>query len=158
MKHLAIKHVALIAGLLAASSASAANYHYTAHFDYIGKPALAASQVDAQTQIDSAACDAAVVDQYAVPSASYRACMLQRGWKYRLSTRTKVSTDPADPFYSANVKLKPGHFIDHDSGLDCRNMGGASVCTAPTGTVHYYDPDKHLPCTRTGALSICTNL
>ena len=157
MKQLAFKHLTLIGSLLAASSASAASYEYTNRFDYVGKPALAESQVDAQLQADTATCDATVGVQDAIPLARYRACMLQHRWKYRSSTRSKVRA-PADPYYSANVKLKPGHFIDHDTGLDCQSMGGAWVCEAPTGTVHYFDPKEGLPCTRTGALSICSNI
>jgi hypothetical protein len=50
------------------------------------------------------------------------------------------------------------HFIDHDNGMDCQNVGGAEVCDPPQGTVHYFDPDQNLPCTRTGAMSICSNM
>jgi hypothetical protein len=54
--------------------------------------------------------------------------------------------------------VTPGHFIDHDNGMDCQNAGGAEVCDPPNGTVHYFDPDQNLPCTRTGAMSICSNM
>lgn len=39
--------------------------------------------------------------------------------------------------------------------MDCQNMGGASVCTPPNGTVRYYDPDQGLNCTRSGLVAIC---
>ena len=32
--------------------------------------------------------------------------------------------------------------------MDCENIGGASVCGPPSGTVRYYDPDQGLNCTR----------
>ncbi len=96
MKQFAIRHLALIAGLFAASSASAANYEYTGIFDYVGKPALADRQSDARLQTDTSACDAAVgAFLSTAPSAKYRACMLQHGWKYRYSTREKVRPAPA---------------------------------------------------------------
>jgi hypothetical protein len=25
--------------------------------------------------------------------------------------------------FSSNVKVAPGHFVDHDNGMDCRNTG-----------------------------------
>jgi len=149
----------LVGSLLAASSASAATYDYTLHFDYIGKPALADSQVDPQLQADTATCDATVGDQYGAPSRSYRACMLQHGWKYTFLTRTKVGAAPADPYFSSTVKLKPGHFIDRNTGLDCPHEGSINDCDYPSnGTVHYYDPDQQLPCTRTGHLSVCSSM
>jgi hypothetical protein len=86
--------------------------------------------------------------------------MLQRGWKYSSLSRTRVEAPrtPADPYFSTDAKVAPGHFIDHDNGMDCQNMGGAEVCDPPQGTVHYFDPDQNLPCTRTGAMSICSNM
>ena len=104
--------------------------------------------------------DDAVGVQRATPSASYRRCMLAHGWKYNFVTGTKVQAAPAqaDPCFSSNAKVAPGHFIDHDDGMDCQNMGGAEVCDPPNGTVHYFDPDQNLPCTRTGAMSVCSNL
>jgi hypothetical protein len=95
-----------------------------------------------------------------MPSASYRSCMLQHGWKYSFMTRQaiQVTRAPADPYFSSNAKVAPGHFIDHDNGMDCQNTGGAEVCDPPNGTVHYFDPDQNLPCTRTGAMSVCSNI
>jgi hypothetical protein len=81
--------------------------------------------------------------------------MLQHGWKFSSLTRTRA---PAAPYFSSNVKVAPGHFIDHDNGMDCENTGGAEVCDPPDGTVRYFDPDQNLPCTRTGAMSVCSNM
>ena len=158
MKHLALKHIAVCAALIVSSAANAATYDYTSHYDDIRKPSLPDAQIDAQIQADTVACDSAVGVQRAMPSASYRSCMLQHGWKYTSLTRTRVPTAPADPYFSSNAKVAPGHFIDHDNGMDCQNTGGAEVCDPPQGTVHYFDPDQNLACTRTGAMSICSNL
>ena len=103
-------------------------------------------------------CDGAVGVQRVAPSVTYRSCMLQHGWKYSFVTRARTAPAPADPYFSSNAKVAPGHFIDHDNGMDCQNTGGAEVCDPPSGTVHYFDPDQNLPCTRTGAMSVCSNL
>jgi len=145
----------VFAVLTVVSAANAANYDYTEHYSYIHKPALSDAQFDGQLQADTVACDSAVGVQNAGPSAAYRSCMLQRGWKFTSLTLTKV---PADPYFSSNAKVAPGHFIDHDNGMDCVNTGGAEVCDPPQGTVHYFDPDQGLPCTRTGAMSVCSNM
>jgi hypothetical protein len=155
MKYSAIKTVALFAALAVSTAASAANYDYTEHYDYIRN-----AQIAPQIHEATVACDNIVGVQQGKPSASYRSCMLQRGWKFSYLSRTRVqaSRAPADPYFSSNVKLAPGHYINHDSGMDCRNEGGAEVCDGPQGTVHYFDPDQDLPCTRTGLMSICTNM
>jgi hypothetical protein len=160
MKYVALKPAAVFAALVLSSAAHAATYDTTAHYDDIRKPALSDAQSDAQLQADTAACDSAVGGQRAAPSASYRSCMLQHGWRYRFLTRQAVraSRTPADPYFSSDAKVAPGHFIDHDNGMDCQNTGGAEICDPPNGTVHYFDPDQNLPCTRTGAMSICSNL
>lgn len=159
-KYLAIKPVLVLAALIAGSAAHAASYDYTEHYSYIGKPALSDAEIDSQVQVATVACDNAVGVQNGAPSAGYRKCMLQQGWKYSFLSKTRVQTTraPADPYFSSNAKVAPGHFIDHDNGMDCQNMGGAEVCDPPNGTVHYFDPDQNLPCTRTGAMSICSNM
>jgi hypothetical protein len=160
MKYLAIRSIAAVTVLVLSSAANAATYDYTAHFDHVGKPSLADAMIDTQLQADTVSCDNAVGAQYATPSASYRSCMLQHGWKYTFVTRQAVPATraSADPYFSSNAKVAPGHFIDHDNGMDCQNTGGAEVCDPPSGTVHYFDPDQDLPCTRTGAMSVCSNL
>jgi hypothetical protein len=160
MKHSAIRHVALLAALVVSTAANAATYDYTEHYVYIRKPQLSDAQIDPQMQADTVACDNIVGVQQGKPSVSYRICMLQHGWKYTSLSRTLVRTSraPADPYFSSDAKVAPGHFIDHDSGMDCQDMGGAEVCDPPQGTVHYFDPDQNLPCTRTGAMSVCSNM
>jgi hypothetical protein len=158
MKHIAIKSLAVFAALAVSSAANAATYDYTEHYNYVGKPPLADYLIDSQMQADTVTCDNAVGVQRGMPSASYRSCMLQHGWKFASLTRTRIQTAPADPYFSSTAKVAPGHFIDHDNGMDCQNTGGAEVCDPPNGTVHYFDPDQNLPCTRTGAMSVCSNM
>jgi hypothetical protein len=160
MTHLAIKSISLksigvFAALIVSTAANAANYNYTENYSYTGRPPIPSAQRDAQLQTDTDTCNNTVGVHNGIPSARYRACMLQHGWRFSSLTRTKV---PADPYFSSNAKVAPGHFIDHDNGMDCQNMGGAEICDPPNGTVHYFDPDQDLPCTRTGAMSICTNM
>ncbi len=152
MKPLAITAFALLAAVVAGPLAHAATY--TAHYDYVGKPALPDSQIDSQIQADTVTCDSIAGVQRMTPSASYRSCMRQRGWQYRYVTRDRGT---ADPNFRSNARLRPGHFIDHDTGMDCQNIGGASVCTPPNGTVKYYDPDQGLNCTRSGIVAVCSN-
>ena len=158
MKTVAIKHIAVFAALVLSSAANAATYDYTENYAYIRKLSITSAQRAAQLQEDTVSCNNAVGAQYAMPSASYRSCMLQHGWKFRSLTRTRVQAAPADPYFSSNVKVAPGHFIDHDNGMDCQNTGGAEVCVPPSGTVRYFDPDQNLPCTRTGAMAVCSNM
>jgi hypothetical protein len=159
MTRMTIARMASIAALLVSTAASAATYDYTAHYDYVGKPALPDAAIDGQLQADTETCDSTVGMQRAVPSSAYRTCMRQHGWAYRFVTRARVQAAPArDPSFSANVKLAPGHYIDHDNGMDCQDSGGVAICVPPNGTVHYFDPDQGLPCTRTGIVSICSNM
>ena len=158
MKLFAIAPLALLAAALAGGSVHAATYHYTDHWDYIAKPALGAAEFDDHLHADAATCDSMVGAAHGAPTAGYRSCMRQRGWKFLSVTRVRVPETPSDPNSSSNAKVAPGHFIDHDSGMDCENIGGASVCSPPNGTVRYYDPDQGLNCTRSGLVSVCSNM
>jgi hypothetical protein len=95
---------------------------------------------DARLQAAAQVCDQryGVVENGAITSANYKTCMLRQGWKYGGTAREKTYTDT-------------------DTGMSCRDVGGASICVPPQGTVKY--TNKHgLNCTRTGAMSVCTNL
>ena len=97
---------------------------------------------DAQLQAAAQVCDQhyGVVENGAVTSANYRRCMLKQGWKYGSTAREREQT-----------------YIDPDTGMSCRSVGGAAICVPPQGTVKY--TNKHgLSCTRTGAMSVCSNL
>jgi len=142
------------ASLLISEAANAASYHDTDHCDYIRKPALSNAELDARLQAESSTCGGMIGAASGTPTRAYRSCMLQRGWRFLSVTRQRAP-DEADPNFSSNAKVAPGHFIDHDTGMDCQNMGGASVCTPPNGTVRYYDPDQGLNCTRSGLVAIC---
>jgi hypothetical protein len=146
-KRVTIQHIAMLAALAVSSSASAATYDYTENYIHSRKPAMSSAHRADQLQVDTVGCNAAAGVQYGMPCAGYRGCMLQHGWKFRSLTRTRVQPAPADPYFSTNVKVAPGHFIDHDNGMDCQNTGGAEVCDPPSGTVRYFDPDQNLPCT-----------
>ncbi len=93
MKHVDIRHIVVFAALVLGSTANAATYDYTAHYDDIHRPALAKAQVDPQLQEDTATCDSAVGVQRATPSVNYRSCMLQHGWRYGFVTRAPDSAD-----------------------------------------------------------------
>lgn len=152
MKRSAIISAALLATLLGCGAANAAAYHYTDHWDYIRKPALSDEETDARLQADAGTCDSMVGAQAGMPTASYRRCMLQHGWRFLSVTGARV---PDDPSFSSNARVAPGHYISHDNGMDCQDMGGAAICTPPNGTVHYYNPDQGLNCTRSGMVEIC---
>jgi hypothetical protein len=92
-----------------------------------------------------------------VASSAEAATQLHVAGYHHVQRPAQVNVAPASAS-RANVRLQPGHFIDHDNGMDCQNMGGAEVCVPPNGTVHYFDPDQGLNCTRTGLVSICSNL
>lgn len=72
--------------------------------------------------------------------AAFEQCMRARGW-----VLDHVVPDPS------------ARYIDPDSGMSCRNIGGIAICDPPQGTVRYYDPDQGLNCTRTGLVSVCSN-
>jgi hypothetical protein len=158
IKPVSLKSIAVFAALVVSTAANAASYNYTENYNYIRRPLIPSAQRDSQLQADTNACNNTAGAHRGMPSARYRSCMLQQGWKFSSLTRTKIPAAPADPYFSSNAKVAPGHFIDHDNGLDCQNTGIAEVCDPPKGTVHYFDPDQNLPCTRTGAMSICTNM
>jgi hypothetical protein len=73
--------------------------------------------------------------------------MQDRGYRW---LSTKLVQDP-------HSRQKDDIFIDPDTGMSCRNTGGASICDPPQGTVKCQN--RHgLNCTRTGIVSICSNL
>ncbi len=145
-----IARVAMLAALLVSTAANAAGY--TGHYKNIGAPS--GDPYD-RLQGDLAACDAVYGAQRVTPSKIYQGCMRQHGWRFLYETRDK---ETASDGFNAHVKLKPGHYIDRDNGMDCQNFGGAAVCAPPDGTVHYFDPEQGLPCTRTGIVAICSNM
>jgi hypothetical protein len=95
-------------------------------------------------------------DRQSYGSRTFMNCMRAKGYKFVRIEHKK--SPPSDPYFSSNAKVLPGHFIDHDTGMDCVSEGWGDVCDPPNGTVHYFDPDQGLPCTRTGIMSICSNM
>ena len=158
MKHVALQSAVLLVTLLLGSAARAATYDHIADYEPVAKENRSNAEWTDILQGVTATCDSTVGVQRSTPSASYRKCMLQHGWRYSHMTRQRAAPTPRDPYFSSNAHVRPGHFIDHDNGMDCQNVGGAEVCDPPNGTVRYFDPDQGLPCTRTGAMSICSNM
>jgi hypothetical protein len=95
-KYTALKCAAVLAALMAGTAAQAADYNYSETYAPVGK----AARTDAQLQSDTAACDGVIGPQVGGPSASYRACMLQHGWRFTHLERHKA---PADPNFSSNA-------------------------------------------------------
>ena len=157
MKHTIAGHAALLTALLLSGATHAATYDYTDHWADMRKPALGAAEFDAQLQSDAAACDGMVGAQHGAPTAGYRNCMRGRGWRFLSVSRVRVPDAPAGPTFSSSAKVAPGHYISHNNGMDCQNVGGAAVCGPPNGTVRYYDPEQGLNCTRSGLVSVCSN-
>ncbi len=148
MSRMTSAHVAATAALLISMAACACELHrpLQVHGKSLGglRREAAARACDLRRRLRRAGRD---------PVKSYQDCMRQHGWKFLHETRDK---DTVSGGFDSNVKRKPGHYIDHDDGMDCQNFGGAAVCTPPDGTVHYFDPEQGLPCTRTGIVSICS--
>jgi hypothetical protein len=141
MKRVVIKRIAVVAALVVSSAANAATYNYTENYVYVRKPMIASAQRDAQLQEDAVTCNNAVGPHHGMPSASYRSCMLQHGWKFSSLTRTRVQAAPADPYFSSNAKVAPGHFIDHDKAWTARTRAAPGFaiplmarCTISTRT------------------------
>jgi hypothetical protein len=152
MKRLAVAAVVLISAL-AGTPAFAETDQYD--FDLIHRPSnVTDAQVNAGVEVATKVCDPS--GQLSYGSKRFLGCMRRQGYKFVRIEHKK--SPPADPYFSSNVKLRPGHFIDHDNGLDCKSMGWGDICDPPKGTVHYFDPDQNLPCTRTGAMAICSNM
>lgn len=105
----------------------------------------AAKRSDAQLMADANACamESGGNPSGASTSAAMKRCMLGRGWRY---ARTKSSDDAANAQY-----------FDPDTGLVCRTVGIAAVCSPPEGHVDYYDPKHNLNCHREGLAKVCTS-
>jgi hypothetical protein len=151
-----MKRIALAAAfLLSVISAPAIADNDQYDFDLIHRPAgVTDAQVNAGVQDATRACDPAQRQSYG--SRQFLGCMRRHGYKFVRIEHQKSA--PADPYFSSDAKLRHGHFIDHDTGMDCQSNGFADICMPPNGTVRYFDPDQGLPCTRTGLMSVCSNM
>jgi hypothetical protein len=90
----------------------------------------------------------------AAPTQAYKDCMNAQGFRWMT---TKLIKDPATKQAASGIPA--GHFIDSDTGMLCRDSGGASICVPPPDNMTVRYTNKHgLGCTRTGATSICSNL
>ena len=105
----------------------------------------------------SAAIDKANIDfcyrktgltRYQVDTQPFKDCMMTRGYRW-----VSTTAEPDPPA----AKSTDDSFIDPDTGMSCRDVGGGALCVPPQGTVHYQN--RHgLNCTRTGIASVCSNL
>jgi hypothetical protein len=85
--------------------------------------------------------------RYGADTEVFNSCMLTRGYRW---VSTRWVQDPPRRAQDDTV-------IDPDTGMSCQNVGGASVCSPPEGTVRYQN--RHgLNCTRTGIVSVCSNM
>jgi hypothetical protein len=85
--------------------------------------------------------------RYGADTEVFKSCMLTRGYRW---VSTRWVQDPPR-------RAQDDTFIDPDTGMSCQNVGGASVCSPPEGTVRYQN--RHgLNCTRTGIVSVCSNM
>jgi hypothetical protein len=86
------------------------------------------------------------LSRYEADTQPIKDCMMTQGYQW---VSTKQVQDP--------LSKSDDTFIDPHTGMSCRNVGGASICEPPQGTVHYQN--RHgLNCTRTGIVSVCSNL
>jgi hypothetical protein len=86
--------------------------------------------------------------RYEVDTQAFKDCMMTRGYRW---VSTTTASDPPE------AKPADDSFIDPDTGMSCRDVGGGALCVPPQGTVHYQN--RHgLNCTRTGIASVCSNL
>ena len=143
-----MKRAVIIAGLLLCSLSQAyATTHYENNYrDLIRPNGHARSQVVYDSALE--ACYAQTgQSREARDSQAFKDCMKGFGFRWR---STRLVQDPPS-------RQKDDSFIDPDTGMSCRNIGGASICEPPQGTVHYQN--RHgLDCTRTGIVSFCSNL
>jgi hypothetical protein len=143
-----MKRAITAAGMLLCSLSQAyATTHYeNSYRDVIRSHGHKRSQAVYDSALD--ACYAQTGLSRDVPdSQAFRDCMKGFGFRW---LSTKLVQDPPG-------RLKDDSFIDPDTGMSCRNLGGASICEPRQGTVHYQN--RHgLDCTRTGIVSFCSNL
>jgi len=143
-----MKRAIVIAGLLLCSFSQAwATTHYEMSYrDTIRPHGHARSQAAYDRALDSCYAQTGLARD-AADTPAFKDCMMGRGFRW---LSTKEVRDPPS-------RQKDDSFIDPDTGMSCRNIGGASICEPPQGTVRYQN--RHgLNCTRTGIVSICSNL
>jgi hypothetical protein len=148
MVHRIESHETRRAGLLLCSLSQAyATTHYEMHYRDIIRP-HGHKRSDAVHNSALSFCYGQTgLSREAADTQAFKDCMMGRGFRW---LSTKLVQD-------APSRQKDDTFIDPDTGMSCRNIGGASICEPPQGTVKYQN--RHgLNCTRTGIVSVCSNL
>ena len=151
-----MKRAVIIAGLLLCSFSGAyATTHFEMHYrDLIRPHGQARSDAVYDSALDFCYGQTGLSRDDADTQA-FKDCMSGRGYRW-LSTKL-VQDAPSRRERAATNLQKGDTFIDPDTGMSCRNIGGASICEPPQGTVKYQN--RHgLNCTRTGIVSFCSNL
>jgi hypothetical protein len=144
-----MKRVCIIAGLLVCSLSQA---YATTHAEMVYRDIIRPHGHKRSDAIGNASLDFCYRQtgdsRSAADTEAFKSCMLTRGYRW---VSTKWVQDPPRP------RAKDDTFIDPDTGMSCQNVGGASVCSPPEGTVRYQN--RHgLNCTRTGIVSVCSNM
>jgi hypothetical protein len=143
-----MKRFVIVAGLLLCSFSQAwATTHYEMNYrDTIRPHGHARSQAVYDQALDSCYAQTGL-SRDAADTQAFRVCMMGYGFRWR---STRLVQDPPS-------RQQDDSFIDPDTGMSCRNIGGASICEPPQGTVRYQNR-QGLNCTRTGIVAICSNL
>jgi hypothetical protein len=143
-----MKRAIVIAGLVLCSVAQAyATTHYEMNYrDTIRPHGHKRSEAVYNSALDSCYRQTGLARD-AADTQAFKDCMKGLGFRW---LSTKLVQDPPS-------RQKDDSFIDPDTGMSCRNIGGVSICEPPQGTVRYQN--RHgLDCTRTGIVSFCSSL
>jgi hypothetical protein len=131
--------------ILPLSAAEAADTYY---FKDILRPHEQARSFSAKLA-DGRSCGASGTS-FSEDVKKFEQCMRAHGWV--------VDRYAPDPKTSVVAGKRSSTYIDPDTGMSCRNVGGIAICDPPHGTVRYFDPEQRLNCQRTGLVAVCSNL
>ena len=144
--------VAAAFALVSVSPALASHYNITFH-DTL-RPAGHHRSLAVAKAISASCFTQTGTSPEAAPTQAYKDCMNAQGFRWLSS---KLLKDP--PAKQAASGNPAGHFIDSDTGMLCRDSGGAAICVPPPDNMTVRYTSKHgLNCTRTGAAAVCSNL
>ena len=128
--------------VLSLSAAQADSYH----FKDVLRPNGHARSLSAKLA-DGRSCGASG-SRFSGDVTAFKQCMRAHGWV--------VDHYTPDPKPRVRAGQSPSTYIDPDTGMSCRNVGGIAICEPPHGTVHYRN-EEGLNCTRTGIVAVCSS-